>query len=129
MKLALLVLTAVVGASAFAQTLPGRKQCQVMLSIATTNATEAKNLYNSGAATKADVSFAQVTLFDTQLQCGEIVRGDVNVSGSYCSQANVASMDAYVKGTQNDVTFGQKTEAQAQTALLAQANMQAICAP
>lgn len=116
-----------IGGNAFAFTMPSRTECKNLLDALNANLTDVQGHFAEGTAARFEVDAAQLAVLNAALRCGDITRGQAEMVGTYCSQANIDTLTEYVKGIQDVARVGEKTSADVTQALEVQAKMLGIC--
>jgi hypothetical protein len=125
MKLGIL-LSILIGSSAFALEMPTRKICSARETMAQKNLRLVNQRFGAGEVTRVDVLRLELDLLDIELTCGDLIRGSDQSASSYCGQA-IGKVADFVKGISEETLSGQSTDRDKQLAEFRQIDVQAIC--
>lgn len=123
---AMIALTSI-SASADSPSLPGRAECSARLSYSKEALKLATDRFNVGEYTRSDVDQAKFELLFEQLLCGEILRGDKNSAGTYCSNENRLMAQEWLKAVKAEATAGHRPQEDVKNVVNSVAKMIGIC--
>lgn len=106
--------------SAFAR-LPSRQECSQRLANDRHLIEVAKERFNVGEVTRADVDQTELDLLDTELECASITRDQ------YCLPANLQKVENLVQSVKEEISVGQRDAKDLREVQQRQLMMQEIC--
>lgn len=101
--------------------LPSRQECSQRLSNDRHLIEVAKERFNVGEVTRAEVNQAELDLLDTELECASITRDQ------YCLPVNLQKVDNLVQAVKEEISVGQRDAKDLREVQQRQQAMQEIC--